>query len=290
MRLNSPSVSKQLTKKSIKWNHMTEAAFEHILVERLGPVLRVSHNRPEVRNAEGRRLLEELNQALRAAEADDQVRVVIIAGKGDHFSAGHDLKEAQRERPSLTVEQRWEYEEEHFYQYCLNILDLKKPTIAQVQGACIAGGLMVANMCDLIVAADDAFFSDPVAHSLGTAAVEVLIHPWVLGMRKAKEVLFTGRRFGAQEALEAGMVNRVVARSQLEQETLDLAMTIAAAPPFGLRLLKRALNRTWDAQGLKVALSAHFDGHQLSHVTREFQENAARGLANAIQTAKDAAR
>jgi enoyl-CoA hydratase/carnithine racemase len=262
----------------------------HILIERLGPVLRVWHNRPEARNAEGRRLLEELDQALREAEADDEVRVIIIAGKGDHFCAGHDLKEAQRERPALTVEQRWEYEEEHFYEYCLRILDLKKPTIAQVQGACIAGGLMVANMCDLIVASEDAFFSDPVAHTLGTSAVEVLIHPWVLGMRKAKEVLFTGRRFGAREALEAGMVNRVVARDQLEQAALELATTIAAAPPFGLRLLKRSLNRTWDAQGLKVALSAHFDGHQLSHVTREFQDNVARGLSHAIKAGKDAAR
>ncbi|MGD9942842.1 MAG: enoyl-CoA hydratase [Burkholderiaceae bacterium] len=264
--------------------------FQDILVEPLGPVLRVSHNRPQARNAEGRRLLEELDRALRIAERDDSVRVIIIGGTGDHFSAGHDLKEAQRERPSLTVEQRWEYEEEHFYEYCLRILDLKKPTIAQVQGACIAGGLMVANMCDLIVAADDAFFSDPVAHSLGTSAVEVLIHPWVLGMRKAKELLFTGRRFGAQEALDAGMVNRVVPRDQLQAATMELAMSIAAAPPFGLRLLKRSLNRAWDAQGLKLALSAHFEGHQLSHVTREFQENAARGLSNAIRAGKETAR
>jgi len=263
--------------------------YQDILVEHSGPVLRVWHNRPQARNAEGRRLLEELDHALRVAERDEAVRVIVIAGKGDHFSAGHDLKEAQRERPSLTVEQRWEYEEEHFYEYCLRILDLKKPTIAQVQGACIAAGLMVANMCDLIVASEDACFSDPVAHSLGTSAVEVLIHPWVLGMRKAKEVLFTGRRFGAQEALQAGMVNRVVPRDQLDQATMELAMAIAAAPPFGLRLLKRSLNRAWDSQGLKVALSAHFEGHQLSHVTREFQDNAARGLSNAIRVGKDTA-
>lgn len=261
-------------------------AYEDILYETIGPVARISHNRPAVRNAESRRLLRELDDAVRKAESDSDIRVVILAGTGDHFSAGHDLKSAQVERPNPTVEERWEYEEEHFYDYALRIHDLKKPTIAQVQGACIAGGFMIANMCDLIVAADDAFFWDPVAHSMGTAAVEVLIHPWVMGMRRAKEFLYTGRRMGAEEAFQIGMVNRVVPRAELEQATLDLANTIAAAPPFGLRLVKRALNRTWDTQGLKVALSAHFDGHQLSHVTKEFQDNLARGLTTTIKAAK----
>lgn len=260
--------------------------YEDILYETFGPVVRISHNRPAVRNAESRRLLRELDHAVRTAETDSDIRVIIIGGTGAHFSAGHDLKSAQVERPNPTVEERWEYEEEHFYEYALRIHDLKKPTIAQVQGACIAGGFMIANMCDLIVASDDAFFWDPVAHSMGTAAVEVLIHPWVMGMRRAKEFLYTGRRMGAEEAFQIGMVNRVVPRAELEQSTMELANTIAAAPPFGLRLVKRALNRTWDSQGLKVALSAHFDGHQLSHVTKEFQDNLAKGLSSTIKTAK----
>ncbi len=264
--------------------------YQDIEYETLGAVARVWHNRPSARNAEGKRLLDELDHAFSKAEADPEIRVIILGGRGDHFSAGHDLKEAQRERPNPTVEERWEYEERRFYEYSLRILDLKKPTIAQVQGACIAGGLIVANMCDLVVASEDAFFSDPVTHSLGTASLEVLIHPWVLGMRKAKELLFTGRRFGAQEALQAGMVNKVVPRAELEAATLELANTIAAAPPFGMRLLKRSLNRTWDAQGLKVALSAHFDGHELSHMTQEFQNNLRQGLGQTIKSAKETAR
>ncbi|AWP73952.1 enoyl-CoA hydratase [Bordetella bronchiseptica] len=261
-------------------------SYEFIRVEHLGPVCRIYLNRPEVRNAQSRSLLRELDDAVRAAEADDAVRVLIIGAVGDHFSAGHDLKSARVERPNPTVEERWEYEEEHFLEYCLRIHDLKKPTIAQVQGACIAGGYMVANMCDLIVCADNAFFSDPVAHSMGTASLEVLIHPWVMGMRKAKELIFTGARLPAAEALQIGMINRVVPLAELEQATLELANTVAAAPPYGLRFTKRSLNRTWDAQGFRAAVQAHFDVHQLSHVTEEFQAHLKRGLDSTIKRAK----
>lgn len=257
-----------------------------IRVEKIDAVCRIYLNRPEVRNAQDRSLLRELDNAVRAAESDDSVRVVVIGAVGDHFSAGHDLKSARVERPNPTVEQRWNYEEEHFLEYCLRIHDLKKPTIAQVQGACIAGGYMVANMCDLIVCSDNAFFSDPVAHSMGTASLEVLIHPWVMGMRKAKELIFTGARLPAEEALRIGMVNRVVPLAELEAATLELANTIAAAPPYGLRFTKRSLNRTWDAQGFRAAIQAHFDLHQLSHVTEEFQEHLKRGIDSTINRAK----
>jgi len=261
-------------------------SYQCILVERINAVCRIYLNRPEVRNAQDRSLLRELDDALRDAEADDAVRVVIVGATGDHFSAGHDLKSARVERPNPTVEERWNYEEEHFLEYCLRLHDLKKPTIAQVQGACIAGGYMVANMCDLIVCADNAFFSDPVAHSMGTASLEVLIHPWVMGMRKAKELIFTGARLTAADALQIGMINRVVPLAELEQATLALAEHVAAAPPYGLRFTKRSLNRTWDAQGFRAAIQAHFDVHQLSHVTEEFQAHLKRGLDSTIKRAK----
>ena len=258
--------------------------YQDIIYEQIGPVLRLWHNRPEVRNAEGRRLLEELDHAVQRASADPDVHVVIFAAKGDHFSAGHDMKESIRDRPNMTVEERYAFEIEHFFEYGLRIHDMPKPTIAQVQGACIAAGFMVANMCDLMIASDDAYFSDPTGHTLGAAAVELLIHPHVLGMRKAKEMLFTGRRITAADGLAAGMINRVVPRAGLEAETLELARHIASAPPFGLRLIKKSLNRTLDAAGFRTALSAHFDAHQLSHVSSEFrrvweerQANAAKG-------------
>src|SRR5690606_5342169 len=172
-------------------------SYEDITYEVLGPIARISHNRPPARNAESMRLLQAPDDALRRATADPEIRAAILAGTGDHVSAGPDLKAAQVSRADLTGEERGAYEEVHYYEYALRIWDLPKPTIAQVQGACIAGGFMVANMCDLIVASDDAFFADPVCHTLSAAAVEMLVHPWVMGLRAAKDLLFTGRRMGA---------------------------------------------------------------------------------------------
>lgn len=254
--------------------------------ETLGNVARIWHARPEARNAESQALLDELDDALRQASDNDDIRVVIIGGRGDHFSAGHDLKEAQAKRSNFSVEQRWAYEQRRYYDYALRLWDCPKPTIAQVQGACIAGGFMVANMCDLIVASDDAFFADPVSHTLATAAVEVLIHPWVMGLRKAKEMLYTGQRVTAAEAQAIGMVNRVVPRASLEEETLAMARRIAEMPPFAMKLLKRSLNRTLDTQGLRTALAAHFDTHQLSHMSDEFRALRDAGMAKAIDKGK----
>jgi enoyl-CoA hydratase len=261
-------------------------ACTQIAVERRGAVCWLFHNRPDMRNAESSVLLDELDAALSDAVADDAVRVVVIAGKGDHFSAGHDLKEGQERRQGFTVEERWAYEERRYLDYSLRIWDCPKPTIASVQGACIAGGFMVANMCDMVVASDDAFFVDPVCRTLAASAVEVLVHPWVMGLRAAKEFLFTGRRMAAEEAHRLGMVNRVVPRAELEAATTALAEEIAAAPPFAIKLTKRSLNRAADIQGFRNAVMAHFDTHQLAHVSEEFKAMRERGLATAIARGK----
>jgi enoyl-CoA hydratase len=260
--------------------------YDDILWERFGPVLRVSHNRPQRRNAESENLLAELDDALARAAADDGVRVLILAGTGDHFSAGHDLFDGLARRGDYTPEQHWLWEQEHYLGNALRIWDFPKPTIAQVQGGCIAGGFMVANMCDLLVASDDAFFCDPVAHSLGAAAVEALVHPWVLGLRKAKEMLYTGQRVSAAEAHAWGMVNHVVPRADLAASTLQLAERIAQAPPVAIRMLKRSLNRTADMQGFRNAIQAHFDTHLLSSSTQEFQDIGARGMDQSLKAAK----
>ena len=260
--------------------------FEFIDRQQVGAVLRLMHNRPQARNAESQGLLDELDRALRAAEQDNSVRVVVIGGHGEHFSAGHDLKEAQAKRAGFTVEERWEYESVRYFEYCQRIWDFTKPTIAEVRGACVAGGFMVANACDLVIAADDAFFSDPVCHTLATASVEFLIHPWVMGLRQAKHFLFTGGRASAQEALSMGMVNIVVSRADLETEAMRLADRIASAPPFAMQLLKRSLNRTFEVQGMRSALQAPFDIHQLSHVSEEFRRAREAGLASAIARGK----
>ncbi|MES2976095.1 MAG: enoyl-CoA hydratase [Pseudomonadota bacterium] len=257
-------------------------SYAAITVEQLGPVTRILHNRPEARNAENEQLLDEMDQALAAANNNPDVRVIIIGGTGDHFSAGHDVIEGVTKRPNLSVEQRWAYEEKHFFEYAMRIWDSPKPTIAQVQGACVAGAFAVANMCDLIVCADDAFFSDPVCQTMGAAAVEMLVHPWVMGARQAKEFLYTGRRLPAQEALQWGLINRVVPRAQLEEETLALANHIAKAPPFAIKLTKRSIHRALDMQGWRTSLQAHFDTHELSHLTDEFVQRRAGGRRDTI--------
>lgn len=256
--------------------------YEAISYEVLGPVARIYHNRPEAANAENAQLLKELDDAIVRAGADDLIRVVILGGKGKHFSSGHDLRSSWPK--GTTMEQWWSMEEQYFLDYCFRIWNLPKATIAQVQGGAIAGGFMVANMCDLVVAAEDAFFADPVLHSIGAPAVEVLIHPWVMSNRKAREMLFTGEKISAVEAMAAGMVNRVVPLEHLEEETLALANKIAQVPPFAMRLMKRSLNRTQEIQGMRTALSAHFDTHEFAHATTEQQELISSG--NMIERGK----
>ena len=274
---------------STKYTDETVMELNTLKIDNEGAVRRIYLARPQARNAQSQQLLDDLDVAIGQAAQDESVRVIVLAGLGDHFSAGHDLKEAQAKRAGFSVEQRWDYESVRYFDYCMRIWDCPKPTIAQVQGACVSGGFMIANMCDLVVCAEDAFFSDPVAHTLAAAATEVLIHPWVMGLRKAKEMLFTGERVWAKEAHAMGMVNRVVPVGQLESATLELAQKIAKAPPFGLRLLKKSLNRSLDAQGLRTALSAHFDTHQLSHVSEEFKAVRDRGMAQAIERSKKGA-
>ncbi len=257
--------------------------YDTLEIENHGAVRRILLAREAQRNAQSQQMLDELMAAFDAARVDDSVNVVVLGGKGAHFSAGHDLKQAQAERSNFTVEERWAYEELRYFDYSMKIWDFPKPTIAQVQGACVAGGFMIANMCDLVVASESAYFSDPVGHTLGAAATEVLIHPWVMGARKAKEMLFTGGKISAQEAKEMGMVNRVVSDAELPDAAMALAQQIAKAPPFGLHLIKRSINRTLDSQGLRTALAAHFDTHQLSHLSNGFLTARDRGLANAIQ-------
>jgi len=247
--------------------------YQTILVERRGAVELVTMNRPEVRNAQNTQLLTELDEALRAADADPDVNVIVVAGAGPHFSAGHDLKAYVGEAPSdewhekrKTPEGKFEHERKMYFEKALAIRDLEKPTIAMVQGKCVAAGLMVACMCDLIVAADDAVFQNPVLRMTG-AGVEALVEIADLGPRKAKEFLWTGDEIDSAEAHRLGLINRVVPRGRLEEETLALAERIAKMPPVTVRNVKRSINHAQDLAGFRNALEYHFMVHQFQHNT-----------------------
>ncbi|PPJ00380.1 enoyl-CoA hydratase [Nocardia nova] len=225
----------------------------------------ISLNRPEAANAQNGELLEELDAAWQKAGADDDVAVIVLRANGKHFSAGHDLKDRSWPDPStITLERIYAIESRKYLEFSLRWRNIPKPSIAAVQGRCIAGGLLLCWPCDLIVAAEDAQFSDPVV-MMGIGGVEYHGHTWELGPRKAKEILFTGRAVTAREAEQIGMVNSVVPRADLEARTRALAERIAAMPPFGLRQAKRAVNQTLDVQGFYAAIQSVFDVHQTGH-------------------------
>ena len=241
-------------------------------------VARISLNRPETRNAQNTKLLYELNQAFDKAAQDDAISVIVLAAHGPHFSSGHDLRESDPIASladhdtvgtwcgfSCEGAEGWMAREKELYQgLCERWRNIPKPTIAQVQGKCIAGGLMLVWPCDLIVASEDALFSDNTV-SMGMTGVEFFGHPWELGPRKAKEMLFTSDYVTAQDAHRLGMVNHVIAPADLEAYTLELASKIAAKPLFALKLAKEAVNAVEDAQGRISAMQTAFALHQLGH-------------------------
>lgn len=236
----------------------------HILYEVKDRIATLTLNRPEVANAQNMALLDELDAAWTRAAVDEEVKVIVLRAQGRHFSAGHDLKDRWPGPEEITLEWIYRAESRRYLEYTLRWRNVPKPSIAAVQGRCIAGGLMLCWPCDLIVAAEDALFSDPVV-TMGIGGVEYHGHTWELGPRKAKEILFTGRPLTAREAEQVGMVNRVVAREELDAETRELAERIAKMPAFGLRQAKRAVNQTQDVQGFYAAVQSVFDVHQTGH-------------------------
>lgn len=241
-----------------------------ILFEVQGSVGVITLNRPQQRNAQDIELLRELDAAWTEAAEDDRVKVVVLKAAGPHFSAGHDISEAAMNQVSSVhwdgepVADLHAHEKKYYLDYCSRWRNISKPSIAAVQGACIAAGLMVIWPCDLIVAADNARFSDPVV-AMGIGGVEYHAHTWELGARKAKEILFTSDFIDAATAEQLGMVNKVVPLDDLEQEVMELARRIASKPAFGLAMAKRAVNRTQDIMGFQSSLEACFDIHQLGH-------------------------
>ncbi|TQR86699.1 enoyl-CoA hydratase [Mycobacterium hodleri] len=239
----------------------------------------ITMNRPQYRNAQNSAMTYALDAAFTRAVDDADVHVIVLRGNGEHFSAGHDIGTPDRDHhvhydnravlwwdhvDRTGGDQRFAREAEVYLGMCRRWRDIPKPVIAMVQGACVAGGLMLAWVCDLIVASEDAFFSDPVLR-MGIPGVEYFAHPWVLGTRFAKEILYTGDRFTAQRAYEIGMVSHVVSRERLEEETVALASRIAAMPMFGLSLTKRAVNQCEDQMGLRNGMDAAFGLHHFAH-------------------------
>ncbi len=238
-------------------------------------VARITLARAEAANAQDYLMLSELNEAFDQAAQDDDVRVIVLAADGKHFSSGHDLRDdpdmadfdpvgTQCHFDAPGAEGYMAREAEMYVGLCWRWRNLPKPTIASVQGKVIAGGLMLVWPMDLIVCSDNATFSDPVV-AFGVNGHEYFVHPYEAGQRLAKDMLFTGRAITAAEALQHGMVNRVVPRDDLESETLALAAHIAKRPMFGLTLAKQSVNNSMDAMGMYTSIQSAFGLHHVGH-------------------------
>lgn len=242
---------------------------EKILYEVVDHIAIITLNRPKQRNAQDLELILQLDAAWTRAAEDKDVRVIVLNANGPHFSAGHDISaEAMAQAPvdweGEVIADLYHSESKHYIELGRKWRNTPKPSIAAVQGACIAAGLMLIWPCDLIVAAENATFSDPVV-LMGIGGVEYHGHTWELGARKAKEILFTASSIDAHTAERLGMLNKVVSVDSLMDETMAMARVIAEKPAFGLAMAKRAVNRTLDIMGQDNAIEAVFDIHELGH-------------------------
>jgi enoyl-CoA hydratase len=267
-----------------------EISQELVTIERRGNLAMITLERPEVRNAQNGALLYALEAAFYDFAQDDDLAVAVLQGRGTSFSAGHDIgpgadRDVSFSRWSMwpdhvgksRIEGRLDRECELYLGLCRRWREIPKPTIAMVRGACVAGGLMLAWSCDLVLADEDAFFADPTV-AMGVPGMEYFVHPWVMGSRQAKEFLFTGRRVSASEALSLGMINHVYSPDDLERETIELARRISAMPRFGLSLAKMAVNRCEDAMGMTNGMDSVFGLHQLGHAHND--ETTGSAVAN----------
>jgi enoyl-CoA hydratase len=247
-----------------------------------GKIVRINLNRPESRNAQNRGMLVELDDAFGRAEADDQVRVVILGGAGPMFSSGHDMGSkvsmeeyapGPNQHPTrsinggtrLAAENRMLQEWHYFYNNTRRWRDLRKITIAQVHGDVYAAGLMLMWACDLIVGSEEVRFADVVGTRLGMCGVEYFAHPWEFGPRKTKELMLTGDSLSIDEAHALGMVSKVFPLDELPERTLEFARRIAALPTMTALLIKESVNQSVDNMGFHNALNACFTLHQLNH-------------------------
>jgi enoyl-CoA hydratase len=252
----------------------------------------ITMNRPQFNNAQNGQMTYALDAAFQRAVNDDAVRCIVLAGEGKHFSAGHDIgtpgRDLHREfdrallLPGHTnkpaAELLYTREQEQYVGMCKRWREAPKPTVAMVQGACIAGGLMLAWVCDLIVASEDAFFQDPVVR-MGIPGVEYFAHAFELPPRVAKEFLLLGERMSAQRAYSFGMVNKVVPREGLREEVTAMAAKLAAQPRLGAWLTKQAINNVEELRGKNSAITAAYHMHHFAHAQNDLtMGNSIAGL------------
>ena len=248
-------------------------------------VRRLTLNRPEKRNALSHALRSRLFELLREADADPEVRVIVIRGAGKSFSAGYDLAQDKSETPPWpisTADGAWA---RHVLAGWFEMMDMATPIIAQVHGYCLAGGTELATACDLVYVADDAQVGYPPVRSMSSP--DMAWHPWMLGMRRAMESMLTGDSMSGREAVDAGFANRSFAADSLDAEVLSIAERVAKVPPDLQALNKRVVHRAMEAMGMRDGMRATADINALGFHQRSSREYFAR-FAQGVTKALDA--
>jgi enoyl-CoA hydratase/carnithine racemase len=211
----------------------------------------ITLNRPDRMNAFGKQLRDEFPDAVARADQDPEVRVIVVTGAGGRaFSTGYDQKESAQSEQKKSVEE-WRGRMDSAYQFTRCVMDCSKPTIAVIDGYCLAGAMELAQMCDIRYCSDDARFGAIEArfsHGLAT-----MIMPWIVG-NHCRELIYTGDLFGAEEALRIGLVTRVYPKALLVPETLKIAKRMSRVALSCLQWNKRALRETFEIMGQRAAL------------------------------------
>jgi enoyl-CoA hydratase len=256
-----------------------------VLIDEPAPMVRrITMNRPEKRNSLIHPLRGAILESLREADADPDVRVMIVRGAGPSFSAGYDLAGGNEgyELPFYTPagDGQWP---RHVTEGWMSIWDLAKPVIAQVHGYCLAGGSELATCCDLVYVAEDAKMGYP---AVRFGVPDMHFHPWFLGMRRAMEMMVTGDSVTGIEAAREGWANRAFPADELEAAVLEVAQRITEVPPELVQLNKRVVHRQMEHMGLRNGIRAGTELCALGTKTeamRQFTENIkAKGLTSAL--------
>jgi enoyl-CoA hydratase/carnithine racemase len=246
--------------------------YKHILFKKENSIARIIFNRPEAANALHMDMVQEIGTALEDAEKDTAVRVVIITGNGKAFCAGADLKHIKNEITTLWQQEEWYRRANRIMMN--RLAQLRKPVIAAVNGAALGGGYEIMLACDLVIAAEDAVIADQhINFGLVGPGGSTQRTTWLLGARKAKEIIFTGKRLSGREAERIGLVNLAVPRDQLESAVNELAAQLVDKSPVALRIAKALINRA-----LQVDLSMSEELEILSGIVNATSEDYSEGI------------